>query len=248
MRNRNWRLRKTWFTLWRSPLTHTKFDAHVEPAVNAALLTHDQYEALTQEQHTVEEWNVILLVLSKGYFATASGYNGIKNRASKASVFSKAFNPRKRLKFREDETKYVFEGNDFAVDAEVRANLRSASSVDADEGAEVTPEAWSIMCQYINVLAEQLPFLQEVIVRSWQISAEGSPLVEDKVGAVKAELGNGAEAPGGSPCVNVWSGVATALDNSQAGSNMLGKITQQVKNTAVAMNQVTDPGYWVGGK
>jgi hypothetical protein len=39
--------------------------------------------------------------------------------------------------------------------------------------------------------------------------------------------------------VNTWSGVSAALDNSQAVVNMLGKISQQVKTTAAAMNKVT---------
>jgi hypothetical protein len=44
---------------------HTKFAAYAEPAVNVTLLTVYQYEKLTKEQHTVEAWNIILLVLSK---------------------------------------------------------------------------------------------------------------------------------------------------------------------------------------
>jgi hypothetical protein len=66
----------------------------------------------------------------------------------------------------------MFDELDFTVVAEVRANLRSDSALNTDERAEVTPEAWSTMCQYINVLAEQLPILQEVIVRSRHISEE----------------------------------------------------------------------------
>jgi hypothetical protein len=57
---------------------NTNVAAYTEPAVNAALLTEDHYVELTQEQNTVEEWNMILLALSKGIFATASiGRSGI---------------------------------------------------------------------------------------------------------------------------------------------------------------------------
>jgi hypothetical protein len=58
------------------------------------------------------------------------------------------------------------------------------------------------------------------------------------VGVVQAELGDGAEAPGG-PYVNIWSGVSAALDTIQEVSDMLGRIARQVKNTLVALNQVT---------
>jgi hypothetical protein len=41
----------------------------------------------------------------------------------------------------------------------------------------------------------RLPLLQEVIVRSLQISVERSAAAEDEVGAVQAEIGNGTKAP-----------------------------------------------------
>jgi hypothetical protein len=65
--------------------TRTKFAVYTEPAVNAALLTEDQYEELIQEQHTVSERNRLLLALSKGDFDTASKYDEIKKRTSKDS-------------------------------------------------------------------------------------------------------------------------------------------------------------------
>jgi hypothetical protein len=94
------------------------------------------------------------------------------------------------------------------------------------------------MCKYSNVLADQFPILQEVIVRSRQISAERSTSVEDEVGAVQAELGNEAEAPGG-PYVNTWNGVSATLDTSQTVSYMLGRIAEKVKKMMAAPNQVT---------
>jgi hypothetical protein len=138
--------------------------------------------------------------------------------ASRASGFSKAFTPRKRVKFQDqDAARDGFGELEFTVNAEVRANLQSDSSANTEERAEVTPEAWSTMCQYINVLADQLPILQQVIVISRQISAERSSAVEDEVGAVPAELGNGAEAPGGVmvtcgvSCMRLWTPVRQCL-------------------------------------
>jgi hypothetical protein len=106
---------------------NTNFAAYAKPAVNAALME------LTQEQHTVEEWNRILLASSKGYFATASEYDEIKQRASRSSVFITAFSP-KRVKFQD---KYAardgFGELEFTVNAEVRGNLQSDSSVNNEE-------------------------------------------------------------------------------------------------------------------
>jgi hypothetical protein len=66
-------------------MKHSKCDAYDEHDVNDVLLTEDQYVELTQDQHTVEEWNRILLALSKGDFATASEYDEIKKSKSKFS-------------------------------------------------------------------------------------------------------------------------------------------------------------------
>jgi hypothetical protein len=90
----------------------------------------------------------------------------------------------------------------------------------------------------MNVLAERLPLLQEVIVSSCQISMERSTVVEDEAGAVLEELGNGAEAPSGT-YVKLWSGLSTALDNRKAVASMLANIVQQVKTMTAAMDQVT---------
>jgi hypothetical protein len=134
-----------------------------------ALLTEDQYVELTQEQHTVEEWNRIILAVSKGDFDTASEYNEIKQRESRALGFRTAVTPRKRVKFQyQGAARDGLEEPDVAVNAEVaRVQLLSASLANTEERADFTPKAWYAMCQYINVLADQLPILQEVIVRSW---------------------------------------------------------------------------------
>jgi hypothetical protein len=103
---------------------NTKFAAYADPAVNAALLTEDQYVELTQEQHTAEEWNMILLALSKGDIATASEYNEIKQRESRALGFSTAFTPWKRVKFQDQGTaRDSLEEPDLVVNPEVRVTF-----------------------------------------------------------------------------------------------------------------------------
>jgi hypothetical protein len=117
------------------------------------------------------------------------------------------------------------------------------------------------MYNYIAMLAEQLPLLQEVMVKSRQMTAEQSAAMEDEVGAVHAELGGEVEVPGG-PYANVWSGVSAVLDNSQVVANLVGNIAQQVRTTETATTQITSrankaiadlvggtsSGYGTGGK
>jgi hypothetical protein len=98
--------------------TNTKFSVYAEPAVNAALLAEDHYVELTQEKHTIEEWNRFLIASSKGYFATVSEYDEIKQRVSRASGFSTYFTPWKRIKFQDqDAARGGFGELDFTVNA-----------------------------------------------------------------------------------------------------------------------------------
>jgi hypothetical protein len=62
-------------------------------------LTEAQYLELTQKQHPVTDWNRIILDIKAGIFYTEKECENIKLRASKKSVFSQAFTPRKKVKF-----------------------------------------------------------------------------------------------------------------------------------------------------
>jgi hypothetical protein len=77
----------------------TKFDAYEAQDLAVAILTTAKYEDLTQEQHTVTDWNIIILAIKAGRLDTEKEYEKIKLRASKKSVSSQAFTPRKKVKF-----------------------------------------------------------------------------------------------------------------------------------------------------
>jgi hypothetical protein len=81
----------------------TKFAAYETPALSVASLKVAQYEYLTQEQHPVTDWTIIILDIKAGRFDTEKEYEEIKLRASKKSVFSQAFTPRKKVKFAMEE-------------------------------------------------------------------------------------------------------------------------------------------------
>jgi hypothetical protein len=103
----------------------TNSAAYEALALAVASLTVAQYNDLTQEQHPVTEWNRIILAIKAGRFDTGKEYEEIKLRASKKSVFSQAFTPRKKVKFAME---------DFA-----RAGGGSRSLIRNSEFAETTP-------------------------------------------------------------------------------------------------------------
>jgi hypothetical protein len=77
----------------------TKFAAYEALALPVASLTAAQFENLTQEQHPVTDWTIIILAIKAGRFDTEKEYDEIKLRASKKRVFSQAFTPRNKVKF-----------------------------------------------------------------------------------------------------------------------------------------------------
>jgi hypothetical protein len=77
----------------------TKFAAYEALALAVATPTDKQFGELTQEQHPVNDWNRIILAIKTSRFENESKYEEIKQRASKKSVFSQSFIPRKKVKF-----------------------------------------------------------------------------------------------------------------------------------------------------
>jgi hypothetical protein len=78
------------------------------------------------------------------------------------------------------------------------------------------------MCSYVQMLDSKLPELQEFIATSKVAVADRLMILEDELGAVMADVGFGDDVPGG-PCVNLWSGVGTTLENNQAVATLVEK-------------------------
>jgi hypothetical protein len=77
----------------------TKMAAYESPSLTVGTLTEQQYADLTREQHTVSDWNIILVVIRDGKFENDLEFEEVKKRASKKQVFSQAFTPGKKVKF-----------------------------------------------------------------------------------------------------------------------------------------------------
>jgi hypothetical protein len=77
----------------------TTFADSDAPALAVATITDKQFGELTQKQHPVNDWKRIMLDIKAGRFANEFEYEEIKQRASKKSVFSQSFLPRKKAKF-----------------------------------------------------------------------------------------------------------------------------------------------------
>jgi hypothetical protein len=79
------------------------------------------------------------------------------------------------------------------------------------------------MCYFVQMLDSKLPELQESIVTSKVAVADRLMILEDELVAVMADARSGNDVPGG-PYVNIWSGVGTALENTQSVATLVEKM------------------------
>jgi hypothetical protein len=158
--------------------------------LSVASFTVAQYEDLTLEQHPVTDWNRIMLAIKAGRFDTEKEYEEIKLRASKKSVFSQAFNPRKKVKFAMEGATAGVQAVDLEASSEIRSLLKPRRPVSEGAAHSLTGQEWEAVCTYVQLLSERLPELQEILFASKTALSERLLGVED-------ELGTGEGIPGG---------------------------------------------------
>jgi hypothetical protein len=174
-----------------------KSAAYEAPALAVASLPVVQYEDLTQEQHPVTDWNIIILAIKAGRVDTENEYEEIKLRAYKKSVFSQVFTPRKKVKFAMEGATAGVQAVDLEASSEIRSLLKPRRPV--SEGAvrlltEQEPEA---VCTYVQLLSMIRPELQEILFASKTALSERLMGVGDELGAALAYLGTGEGIPAG---------------------------------------------------
>jgi hypothetical protein len=173
-----------------------KFAAYEAPALAVATLTDKQFGELTQEQHSVNDWNRIILAIKAGRFENKSEYEKIKQRASKKSVFSH-FNPRKNVKFGLEVLAPSVQEIKLEASTEVPNLLKPRRPAMEGAAHALTGNYWEALCTYVQMLNDKLPELQEIMANLEEVLTGRLLGVEDELGVTLAELGSGDSEPGG---------------------------------------------------
>jgi hypothetical protein len=147
-----------------SATKHTKFAAYEAPALFVASLTVAHYEDITQKQHPVTNWNIIILAIKAGRFDTEKEYQEIKLRASKKSVFSQAFTPRKKVKLSMEGVTTDVQAVDLEASSEIRSLLKPRWPVSEGAAHSLSKQEWEAVCTYVQLLSARLPELQEILL------------------------------------------------------------------------------------
>jgi hypothetical protein len=74
---------------------------------------------------------------------------------------------------------------------------------------------WNALVEYINMLERRLPALQLMVSQTRDTSEAKFADVEDELGLIGTDLGQGGDVPGG-PYTSLWSAVGTSLEENHA--------------------------------
>jgi hypothetical protein len=95
---------------------------------------------------------------------------------------------------------------------------------------------WNSLIEYISMMDYRLPALQNVLTGHRDATEKRFADVEDELGLVVADMGDGGDVPGG-PFTSMWSALATSLEENLALSRIITDLAEQSKQVAVKAQQ-----------
>jgi hypothetical protein len=211
----------------------TKFAAYLDPSLPTSKLNQVQYDTLLQERHDVADWNRILTAVKVVRFADEAEFQEVKTRAAKKSELGMEFMPSKKAKIPRDEIEFEAELL-FDINPTDRAILSFVPIENAGQAINLQGATLNALVEYINMLERRLPALQNMVSQTRDTSEARFADVEDELGPIGADLGQGGDLPGG-PYIRLWSAVGTSLEENRALDRIitaLGEHTNQVSGKA----------------
>jgi hypothetical protein len=209
----------------------TKFAAYRKPSLPIAKLNTSQCEILMQERHEVAEWNRILTAVKVVQFEDEDEFEEVKARATNNSDLGMAFTPNKNSRRTQDELGLEKELV-FPINPTDRAILSVVPIDSSAQTASLQGATWNSLIEYISMLDYRLPALQSVLTGHRDATKKRVAYVEDALGLVVADMGDGGDVPGG-PFTSIWIVVATSLEENRALSRIITALAEQSKQVAV---------------
>jgi hypothetical protein len=209
----------------------TNFAAYRDPSLPITKLNTYQYESLMQERHAVADQNRILTAVKVLRFEDEEEFEEVKAAAAKKSEIGILCMPNKKERQTQEElgmgTELVF-----AINPTDRARLRVVPIVSSAQPVSLQGATWNSLVEYISMLDYYLPALQSVLTGHRDTTKKIFVAVEDEIGLVVADMGDGGDVPGG-PSTIMWSAVATSLEENRALSRIITALAEQSKKVAI---------------
>jgi hypothetical protein len=169
-------------------------------------------------------------------FDDEAEFQEVKTRAAKKSELGMAFTPTKKAKIPrgeiELEAELLFDINptDWAI-------LSFVPIENAGEAINLQGATWNALVEYINMLERRLPALQRMVSQTHDNSSEARfAYVEDELGLIGADLGQGGGLPGG-PYTSLWSAVGTSLEENRALNRIITALWEQAEQVSIKAQQ-----------
>jgi hypothetical protein len=146
-----------------------------------------------------------------------------------------AFSPNKKARRMQEElgleTELVF-----AINPTDRARLIVVPIGSSGQPVSLQWATWNSLIEYISMLDYRLPALQSVLTGHRNATEKRFANVEDELGLVAADMGDGGDVPGG-PFTSMCSAVATSLEENRALNRIIAALTEQSKQVAIKVQQ-----------
>jgi hypothetical protein len=125
----------------------------------------------------------------------------------------------------------------FGIDSEERQQLQAVSLAPGEEDFCVSAQQWDALCAYLASLDGQLPMLQRYVKEFYLLTEARVEEVEDELGDVVAEVGNGVEVSGG-PHPTLWKGVSSNFETSLAMGSDFKRVMDDVSEMELTREQM----------
>jgi hypothetical protein len=213
----------------------TKFAAYRDPSLPFAKLNTTQFESLMQEKHEVVEWNRIITAVKVVRFEDEDEFEKVKARSTKKSDLGMALTLNKKARRTQEELGLEKELV-FAINPTDRARLSIVPIGSSAQPVTLQGATWNSLMEYISMLDYRIPALQSVLTGHRDATEKRFADVEDELGLVVADMGDGGDVPGG-PFISMWSAVATSLEENRALSRIITALAEHSKQVAVKAKQ-----------
>jgi hypothetical protein len=164
-------------------------------------------------------------------------FEDVKRRATKKLTIGAAFTPNKQAKVRDESPPLSVPPTVlFGIDSEERQQLQAVSLAPGEGEFCISVQQWNALCAYLAALDTQLPMLQRYVKEFRSLTEARVEEVEDDLGAVVAEVGNGVEMSG-CPHPTLWKGVSSNFETSLAMGSDFKRVLDEVSEMELTAEQ-----------
>jgi hypothetical protein len=165
-------------------------------------------------------------------------FEDVKRRATKKITIGADFTPNKRAKVRDESPPLSVPPTVlFGIDSEERQQIQAVSLAPGEEEFCFSAQQWNALYTHLAALNTRLTMLQHYVKLFLSLTEARVEEVEDELGAVVAEVGNGMEVSGG-PHPTLWKGVSSNFETSLAMGSDFKRVLDDVSETELTTEQM----------